>query len=155
MFQFTHPGGVRPERSRDTLFSEVSIHAPGRGATCGVLDLPRLDFCFNSRTREGCDHRQYNQEFPFFQFQFTHPGGVRPSRMRVKRSSCRFQFTHPGGVRLREQNDFAERMWFQFTHPGGVRLEYTQVAGLGDCCFNSRTREGCDGRSVMLGYAPR
>ena len=33
-FQFTHPGGVRPQ-GRETFHqeSQVSIHAPGRGAT--------------------------------------------------------------------------------------------------------------------------
>ena len=57
MFQFTHPGGVRliPRRP-ELLIRDVSIHAPGRGAT------------------------RFN---PFrllaYQFQFTHPGGVRLS----------------------------------------------------------------------------
>ena len=34
-------------------------------------------------------------------FQFTHPGGVRPSSAGRIRTFSRFQFTHPGGVRLR------------------------------------------------------
>ena len=34
MFQFTHPGGVRPELLRELReIAKVSIHAPGRGAT--------------------------------------------------------------------------------------------------------------------------
>ena len=33
-FQFTHPGGVRPDSAALILYDdEVSIHAPGRGAT--------------------------------------------------------------------------------------------------------------------------
>ncbi len=77
MFQSTHPRGVRPEPARasaahlcfnprthagcdnigaNPLFkSNVSIHAPTRGATrlhklwlCGVV-------CFNPRTHAGCD----------------------------------------------------------------------------------------------------
>ena len=33
----------------------VSIHAPGRGATVDVIDVPISVPSFNSRTREGCD----------------------------------------------------------------------------------------------------
>ena len=32
---------------------------------------------FNSRTREGCDRWVRPPHHEFFQFQFTHPGGVR------------------------------------------------------------------------------
>ena len=35
--------------------SRVSIHAPGRGATCFPYLFYLLHVCFNSRTREGCD----------------------------------------------------------------------------------------------------
>ena len=57
-FQFTHPGGVR----RELLISlrnsgDVSIHAPGRGATEAEL---------------------FTASMPLFQF--THPGGVRLAR---------------------------------------------------------------------------
>ena len=34
---------------------------------------------------------------------------------------------------------------FQFTHPGGVRQVHTALGLSGLPCFNSRTREGCDG----------
>ena len=100
-FQFTHPGGVRPagvlirlseassfnSRTREGCdavhvlcldeFRDVSIHAPGRGATWAcrrqarslLVSIhapgrgattttnasPRSLRCFNSRTREGCD----------------------------------------------------------------------------------------------------
>ena len=55
MFQFTHPGGVRPQ-DREIPYQgyRVSIHAPGRGATAHKL-FNRIDSTF----------------------QFTHPGGVR------------------------------------------------------------------------------
>ena len=56
VFQFTHPGGVR---HRDINLrrptTEVSIHAPGRGATSILRLLPSPGLRFNSRTREGCD----------------------------------------------------------------------------------------------------
>ena len=54
---------------------------------------------FNSRTREGCDYRFNPFRLLAYQFQFTHPGGVRLlfaiSHLRIDT----FQFTHPGGVR--------------------------------------------------------
>ena len=54
-FQFTHPGGVRlPGRPQLLIRHEVSIHAPGRGATQALS--PRSSSVL---------------------FQFTHPGGVR------------------------------------------------------------------------------
>ena len=56
-FQFTHPGGVRLKYVQYiVIVKEVSIHAPGRGATTGQFeDRYREQLCFNSRTREGCD----------------------------------------------------------------------------------------------------
>ena len=76
-FQFTHPGGVRPEtlhrntpmksfnsRTREgcdeacvleAIDDDVSIHAPGRGATRCMQQTPSNGVGFNSRTREGCD----------------------------------------------------------------------------------------------------
>ena len=55
-FQFTHPRGVRQERplcSRSR--TDVSIHAPARGATSSPPAGSRKRWGFNSRTREGCD----------------------------------------------------------------------------------------------------
>ena len=44
LFQFTHPGGVRRDSlARRVGRARVSIHAPGRGATCVEVDLPALD----------------------------------------------------------------------------------------------------------------
>ena len=35
--------------------SEVSIHAPTRGATCGHYTFRSIKNCFNPRTHTGCD----------------------------------------------------------------------------------------------------
>ena len=78
-FQFTHPGGVRlaaHEVLREC--SRVSIHAPGRGATHYDLPYPAERYGFNSRTREGCDNQLLILNGVRDGFQFTHPGGVRP-----------------------------------------------------------------------------
>ena len=122
---------------------EVSIHAPGRGAT--------LDRIYD--------------EYEIW-FQFTHPGGVRRSAPYQILLSIRFQFTHPGGVRPSNVCPASIPLWFQFTHPGGVRLAHRvgvlsgiavsiHAPGRGATAsgalrwkvrrgFNSRTREGCD-----------
>ena len=55
-FQFTHPRGVRYNKIKQLWYSDVSIHAPARGAI--ILKLPKkAKVSFNSRTREGCDVR--------------------------------------------------------------------------------------------------
>ena len=55
-FQFTHPRGVRLALLEQVFgASEVSIHAPARGATQHTLSKQRHLTGFNSRTREGCD----------------------------------------------------------------------------------------------------
>ena len=100
MFQFTHPGGVRlrAHQAADWLEfvsihapgrgathtcvlqgvdDDVSIHAPGRGATLRKHGLRCSGYCFNSRTREGCDCSSFSGLNPALMFQFTHPGGVR------------------------------------------------------------------------------
>ena len=100
LFQFTHPGGVRRalcRTHRDT--GQVSIHAPGRGATCTLRS--------NDSIRV---------------FQFTHPGGVRPSRAKIAHV-----ITYSFNSRTREGCDWPrlssplKHSSFQFTHPGGVR----------------------------------
>ena len=168
-FQFTHPGGVRLTGDFDSLWGElVSIHAPGRGATRPPPLRASPFLGFNSRTREGCDSlRGYLLPYTSM-FQFTHPGGVRlqeelqqmlqscfNSRTREgcdfsKRSTARsvsgFQFTHPGGVRRLLYHKASQGLPFQFTHPGGVRLVRWRRRSPPLPRFNSRTREGCDGR---------
>ena len=100
--------------------------------------------CFNSRTREGCDVSFLRSEYRRPVFQFTHPGGVRRARGVLLCLACvQFQFTHPGGVRPTAVTANVLAGLFQFTHPGGVRPRFYIVHPSG-CCFNSRTREGCD-----------
>ena len=59
---------------------DVSIHAPGRGATTtGLQTLASVK-----------------------EFQFTHPGGVRRYAAEHTYTVGKFQFTHPGGVRRQQ-----------------------------------------------------
>ena len=59
------------------IHTDVSIHAPGRGATSLGVGGAFSRKSFNSRTREGCDSYSCFKECHSIQFQFTHPGGVR------------------------------------------------------------------------------
>ena len=47
-------GAINGSRVTGTL-EVVSIHAPVKGAIPGTVRSSRLDWCFNPRTREGCD----------------------------------------------------------------------------------------------------
>ena len=143
-FQSTHPHGVRLDdttslqrsehfnpRTRmgcDSLLSRhsspstISIHAPAWGATT-ILSFERIEW----------------------EFQSTHPHGVRPDVSRMRIEALEFQSTHPHGVRhIRHTHactlpriSIHAPAWgatvsryitkyitksFQSTHPHGVRL---------------------------------
>ena len=141
-FQFTYPRGVRP-RCRSEHSCQVSFqftHPRGVRLLCAHANYPQG--CFNSRTREGCDHTVKSKSgsntvsihapargatalavslgVPTG-FQFTHPRGVRPQRSPPKTASFGFN------SRTREGCDRRNRQ----RRPVGT-------------CFNSRTRDGCD-----------
>ena len=101
----------------------VSIHAPGRGATSTNHKKIRQWKRFNSRTREGCDS----------------------SLAKMIAGRLKFQFTHPGGVRLCHQIGYSVRFAVSIHAPGrGATCSPLQSAQELRS-FNSRTREGCDG----------
>ena len=124
LFQFTHPGGVRQNLLRFLPPSGLCFNSRTREG-CDIRGISARGICFccfNSRTREGCDGKDATDGSVSKEFQFTHPGGVRPKR-RVP----------------------IVGLWeFQFTHPGGVRRHCAQSGRRGAQRFNSRTREGCD-----------
>ena len=121
----------------------ISIHAPGWGATQPFPGGKPLVCNFNPRTRVGCDDMDDVEFKRDAGFQSTHPGGVRHTTagsasgsstisihapgwgatIKYKKvcSHCGFQSTHPGGVRLMPVSGFTGCPQFQSTHPGGVR----------------------------------
>ena len=145
MFQFTHPGGVRPFAKKVLYLCDmVSIHAPGRGATISVLDIldtwllfqfthpggvrrvhlasPISYACFNSRTREGCD--KINSVVAIVLVRFN-------SRTR---EGCDLQGL-PAFLLIEEVSIHA---------PGrGATASALSISPSPES-FNSRTREGCD-----------
>ena len=121
VFQSTHPHGVR-QIELYTLkillsfnprthtgcdeswlgpcvsFSQVSIHAPTRGATTVQTYTNR-----------------------FLEFQSTHPHGVRRKKIMSGKDTIKFQSTHPHGVRPNRRLVLCTDHVFQSTHPHGVR----------------------------------
>ncbi len=164
-FQSTHPHGVRPAaiaigvllysfnpRTRtgcDILCSDpnsftmqVSIHAPARGATSGLVTwFSSLDVSihapargatsvssssgasgagFNPRTRTGCD-TVIRTFFSWLEFQSTHPHGVRRGILDHQALFVSVSIHAPAR--------------------GATRCSCAIVCIL---CFNPRTRTGCD-----------
>ena len=155
-FQFTHPGGVRL-RDRDPRLEvddvsihapgrgatrirphvrhthDVSIHAPGRGATLYLCRDLEDKQSFNSRTREGCD----------------------PCRCVGDRGELYVSIHAPGrgATHLRHGASMGGQSFNSRTREGcdvgdGVR-------GHREPRFNSRTREGCDVLPLSLLPPPR
>ena len=144
MFQFTHPRGVRRAcNGAKRIRCWVSIHAPTRGATLyslgrGHVMLVSIHAPTRGATQRGRKSGNYNTCVSIhaptrgatvsphlsaltFQFQFTHPRGVRHGLTNKQVSEFLFQFTHPRGVRLLLLLRLLHLFAFQFTHPRGVR----------------------------------
>ena len=152
MFQSTHPHGVRhslltkfaimvsfnPRTHTGCDFSssevarkltDVSIHAPTRGAT-----------------------RQSTRTKPNKKFQSTHPHGVRQRYIDGIRQMLMFQSTHPHGVRQARSRRVWLRVWFQSTHPHGVRRRGVTFRYVLLFCFNPRTHTGCDAKYLQNNF---
>ena len=167
MFQSTHPHGVRHYKCTRSKFStDVSIHAPTRGAT-GFVGLSSSEIAsFNPRTHTGCDLRicasslatisvsihaptrgateKQNQWNIDQWFQSTHPHGVRPSVSSAPGDINTFQSTHPHGVR--QNGDLLKFIVIPVSIHAPTRgatscdiFKLDNVSG-----FNPRTHTGCD-----------
>ena len=127
-----------------------------------IYDL--IVFCFNPRTRVGCDKSLLKLN-SYTEFQSTHPCGVRPGALLGAGSLAMFQSTHPCGVRHNIVNSgkifwvsIHAPVWgatvhwgsacfkrrFQSTHPCGVRPQPCVCEIRKSRGFNPRTRVGCD-----------
>ena len=143
-FQFTRPQGARRYSLQIGQYNtQVSIHAPTRGATLFQLCISISRFCFNSRAHKGRDisflylsldimgfnsrahkgrdfYMLYNSK-QFYKFQFTRPQGARRNSVRQISYNLRFNSrAHKG----RDSISFcttAGSGLFQFTRPQGAR----------------------------------
>ena len=144
----------------------ISIHAPARGATTGLLDcectMPfqftpprggrlvtavrrRERRNFNSRPRAGGDRYSRIGVVFILSFQFTPPRGGRLELAdAVLRVLSRFQFTPPRGGRPARKQRSMRPYQFQFTPPRGGRHLLVLGVRRPHRDFNSRPRAGGD-----------
>ena len=122
-FQSTPPRGGRPVPLGPVIaITDISIHAPARGATVGIAMLPPKATHFNPRPREGgdCSSHRLHQ---------THPS---------------FQSTPPRGGRLVLAQRWVVRADISIHAPArGATAGRRHILGLSDH-FNPRPREGGD-----------
>ena len=109
----------------------ISIHAPARGATNDEMMASEIIRDFNPRTREGCDVSARPQ-----------PAAL-PS----------FQSTHPRGVRLYSEDSSSVNTFISIHAPARGATEFVLVACWWSLYFNPRTREGCDGKTLLAQWA--
>ena len=102
----------------------ISIHAPQWGATIQFQTLGLAVANFNPRTPVGCDMEVSLVSWPAYQFQSTHPSGVRRGAVGHERGHEREHFNPrtPVGCDLSLDKLISPMDLFQSTHPSGVRL---------------------------------
>ena len=145
VFQFTHPGGVRPHRTQACRGShDVSIHAPGRGATHPPHRRLRPYPCFNSRTREGCDRPLASALEQLICFNSRTREGCDLEFLLLSGFPTLVSIHAPGRGATLGRKPRRRRSKVSIHAPGrGATTEL--FSRFGDAySFNSRTREGCD-----------
>ena len=100
---------------------------------------------FNPRTRVGCDTATTTKAAPDLDVSIHAPAwGATLSPSLNVTEQFQFQSTHPRGVRRRGESSSLTSCQFQSTHPRGVRRPRQKRYPTRDECFNPRTRVGCD-----------
>ena len=98
-----------PARGATAVFAAVifggfvSIHAPARGATDSLPAPRRRPFRFNPRTREGCDLMPWTNSMTSWSFNPRTREGCDNKRSEGVTHRFEFQSTHPRGVRQPHQ----------------------------------------------------
>ena len=145
---------------------EISIHAPARGATSGVVPFDNLEFIsirapargatirsrigrssrhyFNPRTREGCDFLLLALVKKLAKFQSTHPRGVRRIED-LEAQALRMISIHAparGATIYNGHSFFTIYISIHAPARGATYLLNSKIRRFTN--FNPRTREGCD-----------
>ena len=147
----------------------VSIHAPGRGATSPVIEASSLRGLFQFTHPGGVRQVATSSRCSTRWFQFTHPGGVRlkalllllllpllvsihaPGRGATTASgsvifSGNVSIHAPGrGATSIQLLTLITIIMVSIHAPGRGATYSTSFGSCPRSCFNSRTREGCDG----------
>ena len=145
-FQSTHPCGVRlGDHEPYVNLDNVSIHAPLRGATLGCARYCGMDRGFNPRTPAGCDTKARIVYWIDESFNPRTPAGCDFPSLFFGRCRYEFQSTHPCGVRPTSGTLGRQRDCVSIHAPlrgATPRLQLKLGMPLG---FNPRTPAGCDG----------
>ena len=123
LFQSTHPSGVRRRRlpPRGCPRGYFNPRTPvGCDATSPPSGCRRSNF--NPRTPVGCDKPMVDQITEMYEFQSTHPSGVRPGGQGSNAQATSISIHAPQWGATRLVFPPVRRDGFQSTHPSGVRL---------------------------------
>ena len=155
VFQFTHPGGVRPGHTwREIVRREFQFTHPGGVRRRQSLGIRPNHIRFNSRTREGCDKPERTLSGRL-KVSIHAPGRgatILPLMVELLR---RVSIHAPGrgATKSHRRQELIQRSFNSRTREGCDSLWCRRSPW--PRCFNSRTREGCDpfsGPSVILIY---
>ena len=124
--------------------SEVSIHAPARGATHGSLPTAVGDVSFNPRPRAGGDHEGNGQHPRVEMFQSTPPRGGRLDKRPGVSKLQRFQSTPPRGGRLTISAWFLLMVVVSIHAPARGATPHASALVSRRTSFNPRPRAGGD-----------
>ena len=157
--------------------SEVSIHAPARGATPGIGLIYPEDFsfnprsragsdhtcdnslhvalCFNPRSRAGSDSTDFTVTLPLVGFQSTLPRGERPFTTSRIPASLSFQSTLPRGERLVRRSAFPFGFLVSIHAPARGATFHVLRNKSALRRFNPRSRAGSDIIFLKIFEQPR
>ena len=123
----------------------VSIHAPAWGATWSGGSSPRQTYCFNPRTRVGCDQHDGEQGQQVKRVSIHAPAWGATAEGRKKRRAQEIVSIHAPAWGATDQNASAWAAKFVSIHAPawGATQGGPEQSGCG-CSFNPRTRVGCD-----------
>ena len=145
MFQSTRPRGARPiDVSLGDISSEVSIHAPARGATSTSTNLRERAWSFNPRARAGRDNGRPRKERNVSSFNPRARAGrdVKSSQEALNQSG--FNPRARAGRDIDQATGILQGLPFQSTRPRGARPSLDRSGSPLQKCFNPRARAGRD-----------
>ena len=97
----------------------VSIHAPGRGATCRAThECRRRSVSIHAPGRGATGNENMSKTASTTEFQFTHPGGVRPTRSIIRHQTDRVSIHAPGRGATYPAQDHGTASWVSIHAPG-------------------------------------
>ena len=145
VFQSTHPCGVRrKQQQHHTERFSISINAPLWSATDAHLYYQSLHHDFNQRIPVECDFSKVVHCFVCFQFQSTHPCGVRHSLSAMISAKGTISINAPLWSATRSLfTMFSKRSYFNQRTPVECDSIFCQRVFL-TVNFNQRTPVECD-----------